>query len=126
MGQTLAVTLTLVNGETSEAKLGWILYRLRIEPDILALESAEAVEHTLTLEPGDWDQAEFVLCAVEPGRVTINRVIAADRPGIGDSEYQPARKFLDWPADLVHLADTLGFDRFGVVGISGGGPFPVP
>lgn len=51
------------------------------------------------------------------------RVIAADRPGIGDSEYKPARKFLDWPADIVNLADTLGVYQFGVVGISGGGPF---
>jgi pimeloyl-ACP methyl ester carboxylesterase len=51
------------------------------------------------------------------------RVIAADRPGIGDSAYKPGRKFLDWPADVVHLADALEFDQFGVLGISGGGPF---
>jgi len=72
VGQTVTVTVRLVNGETSEAKLGWILYRLRIESNILALESAEAVEHTLTLEPGDQDHAEFVLRAIEPGRVTLS------------------------------------------------------
>jgi ligand-binding sensor domain-containing protein len=72
VGQTLTVTVRLENGETSEAKLGWILYRLLIEPGILAPESDEAVEHTLTLEPGDRDQAEFVLRAAEPGRVTLS------------------------------------------------------
>jgi hypothetical protein len=72
VGETLTVTVRLVNGQTSEAKLGWILYRLRIEPNILALESDEALEHTLTLEPGDRDRAEFVLRAVDPGRVTLS------------------------------------------------------
>lgn len=72
VGQTLTVTVRLVNGETSEAKLGWLLYRLRMEPNLLAIESDEAVEHTLTLEPGDWDCAEFVLRAVEPGQVTLS------------------------------------------------------
>jgi hypothetical protein len=72
VGQTVTVTVVLVNGDTSNAKLGWILYRLRVEPNILAPESAEAVEHTLTLEPGDRDIAEFVLRAVEPGRATLS------------------------------------------------------
>lgn len=72
VGQILTVTVRLVNGETSEAKLGWLLYRLRMEPNLLAIESDEAVEHTLTLEPGDWDCAEFVLRAVEPGQVTLS------------------------------------------------------
>jgi hypothetical protein len=72
VSQTLTVTVRLVNGETSEAKLGWLLYRLRMEPNLLAIESDEAVKHTLTLEPGDWDRAEFVLRAVEPGRVTLS------------------------------------------------------
>lgn len=72
VGQTITVVVRLVNGETSEAKLGWILYRLRRKPNTLVLESDEAVEHTLTLEPGDWDQAEFSLRAVEPGRVRLS------------------------------------------------------
>jgi hypothetical protein len=72
VGQTIAVVVRLVNGETSKAKLSWILYRLRIEPKILASESAELVEHELTLEPGERDLAEFVLRAVEPGRTTIS------------------------------------------------------
>jgi pimeloyl-ACP methyl ester carboxylesterase len=53
------------------------------------------------------------------------RLIAADRPGIGGSDFQPGRRMLDWPGDVVHLADHLGFTRFAVVGVSGGGPYAV-
>ena len=51
------------------------------------------------------------------------RIIAPDRPGSGLSDYQPRRRILDWPHDVVRLADTLGIERFGVAGISGGGPY---
>jgi pimeloyl-ACP methyl ester carboxylesterase len=50
------------------------------------------------------------------------RLIVADRPGCGLSTFQGGRRLLDWPADLSQLADALGIDRFGVVGVSGGGP----
>ncbi len=52
-----------------------------------------------------------------------SRWIAIDRPGIGLSDFQPRRTLLDWPEDVVELADALGFDRFGVVGVSAGGPY---
>lgn len=51
------------------------------------------------------------------------RVIAADRPGMGRSDFQPGRGFLDWPADVTSLADALGLGRFAVLGNSGGGPY---
>jgi pimeloyl-ACP methyl ester carboxylesterase len=51
------------------------------------------------------------------------RVIATDRPGYGLSDFQPRRTFLDWPADVVALADGLGIGRFAVAGVSGGGPY---
>jgi pimeloyl-ACP methyl ester carboxylesterase len=51
------------------------------------------------------------------------RVIATDRPGYGLSDFQPRRTFLDWPADVVALADALAIDRFAVAGVSGGGPY---
>lgn len=51
------------------------------------------------------------------------RIIASDRPGIGLSDYQPGRAIGDWPADVVELADALGIAHFGVLGISGGGPY---
>ena len=51
------------------------------------------------------------------------RVIAPDRPGLGLSTFQPNRRIIDWPADVVALADALGLDRFAVLGYSGGGPY---
>jgi pimeloyl-ACP methyl ester carboxylesterase len=49
------------------------------------------------------------------------RVIATDRPGMGESTYFPNRRLLDYPRDIAELADALGIDRFGVIGWSGGG-----
>lgn len=51
------------------------------------------------------------------------RVIAPDRPGMGDSDFQPKRGFSDWPKDVVVLADTLGLEQFAVLGNSGGGGY---
>jgi pimeloyl-ACP methyl ester carboxylesterase len=51
------------------------------------------------------------------------RMIAVDRPGFGRSDFKPGRKLLDWPDDVVQLADALDIDRFAVVGYSGGGPY---
>jgi pimeloyl-ACP methyl ester carboxylesterase len=50
------------------------------------------------------------------------RLIAVDRPGYGDSDFEPGRRIKDWPADVAGLADSLGIERFAVVGLSGGGP----
>lgn len=58
-----------------------------------------------------------------PARTRHVRIIAADRPGFGLSDAQPGRKILDWPRDVVQLADALGIERFAVAGISGGGPY---
>ncbi len=51
------------------------------------------------------------------------RLLAPERPGYGLSDPQPHRRLLDWPADVRQLADALGLERFGVVGVSGGGPY---
>lgn len=51
------------------------------------------------------------------------RVIAPDRPGIGLSEFQPNRQLLDWPPVVAELAAHLGWERFHVLGVSGGGPY---
>lgn len=50
------------------------------------------------------------------------RIIAPDRPGHGRSDFQPNRRFLDWPQDVSELADHLDIKRFGVIGASAGGP----
>jgi pimeloyl-ACP methyl ester carboxylesterase len=51
------------------------------------------------------------------------RVIVADRPGMGLSDFQPNRRISDWPADIAALADALRIERFAVFGYSGGGPY---
>ena len=48
------------------------------------------------------------------------RVIAADRPDTGLSDFQPNRRITDRTADVIVLADALGIDRFAVLGFSGG------
>jgi len=48
------------------------------------------------------------------------RIIAPDRPGMGQSDFQPGRGFSDWPKDVLVLADTLSLERFSVLGNSGG------
>jgi pimeloyl-ACP methyl ester carboxylesterase len=51
------------------------------------------------------------------------RLIGVDRPGIGSStpyQYDTVFAFAD---DLHTIADTLGIDKFEVIGLSGGGPY---
>ena len=51
------------------------------------------------------------------------RIVAVDRPGYGLSDFKRGRKILDWPDDVIELADALRLDRFAVMGASGGGPY---
>jgi pimeloyl-ACP methyl ester carboxylesterase len=51
------------------------------------------------------------------------RFIGIDRPGYGLSDFKPERRIIDWANDVAELADTLGIDRFSIMGVSGGGPY---
>lgn len=51
------------------------------------------------------------------------RLMSLDRPGIGRSDPKPGYRLLDWPADVVEVADQLGIEQFAVEGLSGGAPF---
>lgn len=51
------------------------------------------------------------------------RLVSLDRPGIGRSDPKPGYRLLDWPDDVVEVADQLGIERFAVEGLSGGAPF---
>ncbi len=63
------------------------------------------------------------------------RVIVLERPGFGLSDYQVARRLLDWPSDVQEVAAQLGLERSAasedllrppplhIVGVSGGGPY---
>lgn len=48
--------------------------------------------------------------------------VTHDRAGYGRSDRHHGRRVADEVADVGALADELGFDRFGVIGGSGGGP----
>lgn len=50
------------------------------------------------------------------------RLLAPDRPGFGLSDPHPERTLLSWAGDVANLANALGIDRFGVMGLSGGAP----
>ncbi len=51
------------------------------------------------------------------------RLICPERPGYGESTFQVGRCMLDWPLDVVQLAEDLEVEQFAVMGHSGGGPY---
>lgn len=51
------------------------------------------------------------------------RLVAPDRPGHGFSDHRPQRSVLDWPVDVLALADVLGISRFSVLGVAGGSAY---
>lgn len=59
----------------------------------------------------------------EAARKLKVRVISIDRPGFGKSDYKRNRKLLDWPDDVIQLADKLKVKKFSINGVSGGGPY---
>ena len=50
------------------------------------------------------------------------RLLTLERPGVGLSDPLPGRTLLDWPRDVEAVADALSLERFGVFGVSFGGP----
>jgi len=51
------------------------------------------------------------------------RLIAPDRPGLGDSEHYPNWNFSTVTDDLAQLAQHLELETFSLLGFSGGGPY---
>jgi pimeloyl-ACP methyl ester carboxylesterase len=51
------------------------------------------------------------------------RLIALERPGIGDSTPHVYGTFVEWAADVEMFCDALGLARVGIAGLSGGGPY---
>lgn len=51
------------------------------------------------------------------------RVLAVERPGSGRSDDHRYGRVAEFGPDIEALADDLGLERFGVVGLSGGGPY---
>ena len=65
---------------------------------------------------------EVTLFAAEAAEQGV-RLIGLDRPGIGHSDPKPGYRLLDWPDDVVEIADQLGIERFALEGISAGGAY---
>lgn len=61
--------------------------------------------------------------AVEHAKSIGVRIIGVERPGIGWSTPHHYQHLIDWAEDIRHVCRTLGIDRFGVIGLSGGGPY---
>lgn len=71
-----------------------------------------------------WPSSRYQAAYLDPlAKERGFRVLAPDRPGIGNSTPCPGRHFTDWPRDTAAFADALGIDRFAILGVSGGGPY---
>lgn len=51
------------------------------------------------------------------------RLVAVERPGTQLSDPHRYESIAQWATDMAFVADTLGAQRLGVVGLSGGGPY---
>jgi pimeloyl-ACP methyl ester carboxylesterase len=51
------------------------------------------------------------------------RLIGVERPGVGASTPYLHRRIVDYTRDIDDFTTRLGIDRFGVVALSGGGPY---
>jgi pimeloyl-ACP methyl ester carboxylesterase len=51
------------------------------------------------------------------------RIVSVERPGVGLSTSHQYRRIADVTDDVEQVVDSIGIDRFGVVGLSGGGPY---
>lgn len=85
-------------------------------------------------EGGDPDGFPVLTISGTPGSSTLYephardaaergiRLFSYDRPGYGASTRQKGRTVADCAADIAAVCDAVGVERFGVWGISGGGP----
>jgi pimeloyl-ACP methyl ester carboxylesterase len=106
--ETTALTLRLKDGRT----VGYAEYGDPAGTPVLALHGAPAC------------RLMFAVAHEAAKRLNL-RLIAPDRPGYGltPPDHNPTlQDRADWLAQFV---DDLGLDRFGVLGISGGGPYSV-
>jgi pimeloyl-ACP methyl ester carboxylesterase len=102
-----AQTLKLPDGRT----LGYAIYGSPLSPHVPKIFYFHGF-------PTSRIEATFCVSVKTP-----TTVIAIDRPGMGLSSFQTGRRILDWPSDVLAVADHLNIERFHVIGDSGGAPF---
>ncbi len=103
-----------------------------LDPQKVQLENGRILAYTQFGDPEGrpvfffhgWPGARLQGAAADPaGKKLGVRIIAIDRPGFGQSDFQPKRTLLDWPDDVSALAHKLNISQFSVLGLSGGGPY---
>lgn len=100
-------TTTLQDGR----RIGWSIYG---DPDgdtVFWFHGTPGARSQLPHDAGD--------LAVERGL----RIVTVERPGTGDSTSHVYGRIVEFADDLRQVADDVGADEFGVVGLSGGGPY---
>lgn len=108
VGQAVSVTMTLANGDASEAKLGLIQYSLEVRPAGVLTSDVGPVEHRLTLEPGQSDEAEFVLYASTPGQAMLTGLTSYEMHAL-DYSWGSWSGCRTWPLEII-VAPALDTD----------------
>ncbi len=104
----ISKTLKLKDGRT----LGYAEYGDPLESPVIGFHGM----------PG----SRLVMKSVEKAAVATGaRIIAPDRPGYGISDANTHGTLLSYVDDIIELADALKIERFAVLGVSGGGPYPL-
>ena len=103
-----------------------------LDPITVQLENGRNLAYTQFGDPDGkpvfffhgWPGARLQGAATDDaGKKLGVRIIAVDRPGFGQSDFQPKRTLLDWPDDVSAMAHKLNIPQFKVLGLSGGGPY---
>ncbi|KAJ5586711.1 uncharacterized protein N7459_002476 [Penicillium hispanicum] len=107
-------TLTLPSGRT----LAWTVYGGALDLEKTARPTIIFYFHSF---PGSATEARCL------SRELLHRhdarCVALDRPGVGISTHDDERRILDWPDDVLAVADHLRIAQFYVLGVSGGAPY---
>lgn len=85
--------------------------------------SSSPSAHTIFFLHG-WPGSRIEGCYLDKAARTHNiRIVTIDRPGFGSSTPDPKRTVLSHAKDVDHVAQHLKAERYGVLGVSGGGPY---
>jgi pimeloyl-ACP methyl ester carboxylesterase len=98
-------TVTLSGGRT----ISYGLYGAGDGPLVVVLDG-----------PGSRGLGRAMAASAEALGVTL---LVPDRPGFGDSTYNPDGSYATTAHDLLAVIEQVGFQRFGIVAQSGGTPF---
>ena len=83
---------------------------------------AAAPAFTLFWHNGSPHSGELLPPIVEAAEARNIRVVTYARPSYGGSSPNPGRNVASAASDVASIADSLGIERFAVMGASGGGP----